>query len=194
MGVWGGFLQPGPPTKQLVLPRWMNLLVNPFAKSVLAGQSDYQSAVYQWGGQVTLDHDLRSMMVGPPQWPMIEFTNPSLGAMKTGRSRIMLPEDFVLLNMWASASSNVQGGFRVMLYDVNRRRPLTIRPANFNTLAGTGSAPLFQRRPYPFGRTIAAGGMSQPPQAKITIVNLEAVANAIQLGFYGVVAPGYRQA
>ena len=192
MGVWGGFFNPpAPPTKQLVLPRWMNLLVNPFARAMAAGQSNPQGAVYDWGTGTILDHGLGSTI--PPQWPMVEFFNPKLGALKTGRSRILLPEDFVLLNMWASATSNLQGGFRVMVYDVNRRRPITIRPANFNVVAGPGNAPLFLRRPYPFGRTIAAGGMSQPPQAKIMIVNLESVANGIQFGFYGIISPGYQQ-
>ena len=194
MGIWGGFLQgrpKQPPSKQLMLPRLMNLLVNPYARGNFAGQSDPQSQVYLFGGQIVLDHGLEAS--GPPQWPLIEFTNPTLGAMKTGRSRILLPEDFVLLNYFASASSNLLGGFRVMVYDVNRRKPLTIRPVNFNTIAGNGSAPLFQRRPYPFGRTMQVGGVSQPPMAKITIVNLEAVANSIQFGFYGVIAPGYVQ-
>lgn len=176
--------------KQLMLPRLMNLLINPFARSIdISG--DAGGAIYMFGGQKTLDGQLEGS--GPPQWPMIEFSNPALGALKTGRSRILLPEDFVLLNYWASASSNVQGGFRVNIYDVNRRRPLTIRPVNFNTIAGQGSAPIFQRRPYPFGRTIMVNGVSQPPCAKITLVNLEAVANTIQFGFYGVVAPGYVQ-
>jgi hypothetical protein len=192
VGVWGGFFNPpAPPTKQLVLPRWMNLLVNPFTKQYLAGQDSPQKVFFSWGGKLTIDGVMQSSL--PPQWPMIEFSNPQLGPMKTGRSRILLPEDFVLLNYFASATSNVQGGFRVMVYDVNRRRPITIRPANFNTLAGQGAAPLFQQRPYPFGRTVAAGGMSNPPMAKITIVNLESVANGIQFGFFGIIVPGYQQ-
>jgi hypothetical protein len=175
-----------PPTKQLMLPRLMNLLINPFARSRdISG--DAGGAVYLFGGDLVLDGGL--IGAGPPQWPMIEFSNPTLGASKTGRSKILLPDDFVLLNYWASASSNVRGGFRVMVYDVNRRRALTIRPVNFNTLAGQGSAPLFLRRPYPFGKSVN----NSPPQAKITLVNLETVANSIQFGFYGVIAPGYTQ-
>lgn len=191
MGSWNiSFDRPPAPGRQLMLPRLMNLLINPFARSRdISG--DPGGAVYLFGGQTILDHSLLSDQ--PPQWPMIEFSNPALGTLKTGRSRILLPEDFVLLNYWASASSNVQGGFRVNIYDVNRRRSLTIRPVNFNTLAGQGSAPLFQRRPYPFGRTIQVKGVSQPPCAKITLVNLEAVANTIQFGFYGVIAPEYQQ-
>jgi len=190
MGSWNISFDRPPATlaKQLMLPRLMNLLVNPFAKAVLAGQSDFQSAVYEWGGNLALDHDLQ-VAHGLPQWPMIEFSNPALGASKTGRSKILLPDDFVLLSYWASASSNVKGGFRVMVYDVNRRRALTVRPVNFNTLAGIGSAPLFLRRPYPFGKSVN----NSPPQAKITIVNLETVGNTIQFGFYGVIAPGYVQ-
>jgi hypothetical protein len=83
----------------------------------------------------------------------------------------------------------VNDGFRVNVYDVNRRRALTIRPANFNTLAGRGGSLLFQRTAYPFGRSVN----NSPPQAKITIVNLETVANSIQFGFYGFIVPGYQQ-
>jgi len=187
MGSWNiSFDQPPARLKQLMVPRLMNLLVNPFARSRdISG--DFGGAVYFFGGDTLLDHSLKSEQ--PPQWPMIEFTNPALGASKTGRSKILLPDDFVLLNYWASASSNVKGGFRVMVYDVNRRRALTMRPANFNTMAGQGAAPLFLRRPYPFGKSIN----NSPPQAKITLVNLESVANSIQFGFYGVIAPGYMQ-
>ena len=175
---------PAPP--QLMAPRLMNLLVNPFAREYKM-TGDLGGAVYKFGGGLVLTDE--SDGTAMPQWPMIEFTNPKLGALKTGRSRILLPDDFVLLNYFASASSNVQGGFRVMIYDVNRRMPLTLRPVNFNTLAGQGGAQLFQRRPYPFGKSVN----NSPPQAKITIVNMEAVANSIQFGFYGVIAPGYVQ-
>jgi hypothetical protein len=187
-GVWGGFdnRPASPPPKQLMLPRLMNLLINPFVRARDIG-GDLGGAVYESPGTAVLSNGLQSDQ--PPQWPMIEFTSPALGALKTGRSRILLPDDFVLLNMWASASSNVQGGFRVMVYDNNRRRAITIRPVNFNTFAGQGNAQLFQRRPYPFGRTVN----NNPPMAKITIVNLEAVANTIQFGFYGIICPGYVQ-
>jgi hypothetical protein len=185
MGSWNiSFDRPPAALKQLMLPRLMNLLINPLAKLSFDGLANFQKSVYNWGDWTTLE-----MTGGFPQWPMIEFSNPTLGASKTGRSKILLPDDFVLLSYWASASSNVRGGFRVMVYDVNRRRALTVRPVNFNTFAGQGSAPLFMRRPYPFGKSVN----NSPPQAKITLVNLETVANSIQFGFYGVIAPGYQQ-
>lgn len=185
-GVWGGFLQrPQQPTKQLMLPRLMNLLVNPFARGVGAGQADPQNAVFQWGGTTLIDHGLQALVTIAPQWPLIEFI--PLGPGKTGRSRILLPNDFVMLYMFASSSSNVRGGFRVSVYDVNRRRTLTIRPVNFNTLAGQGATPLILRAPYPFGRSIN----NSPPQAKVTVVSLENVNSNVQFGFMGVVAPGY---
>ena len=187
MGIWGGFVQgpaPAAPQRQLMPARLMNLLINPFARARdISG--DTGGAVYLSGGDVLLNGPLKG--AGPPQWPLIEFA--PLGALKTGRSRILLPEDFVLLNYWASSSVTDHGGFRVMIYDVNRRMPLTIRPADFNTVAGQGNAPLFLRRPYPFGKSVN----NSPPQAKITIVNLETVNNTIQFGFYGVIAPGYVQ-
>jgi hypothetical protein len=185
-GIWGGFRQSGaaipPGGKQLMLPRLMNLLINPFARITYDGLANFQKTVYRWG-----DWTVLGFTADIPQWPTIEFN--TLGALKTGRSRILLPDDFVLLSYWASASSNVKGGFRVMVYDVNRRIPLTIRPADFNAIAGQGSAPLFLQAPYPFGKSIN----NSPPQAKITIVNLETVANLIQFGFYGVIAPNYQQ-
>lgn len=188
-GVWGGFdnRPTSPPAKQLMLPRLMNLLVNPFAKVLGTGQGSPQTSIFYLGGQQVLDG--KTSDAGPPNWPFIEFSNPALGALKTGRSRILLPEDFVLFSYWASSSSNVKGGFRVMVYDVNRRMPLTLRPVNFNTLAGQGAAPLFLRDPYPFGRSVN----NSPPQAKITVVNLETVGNTIQFGFLGFVIPNYKQ-
>ena len=184
MGIWGGFLQPQAPTKQLMLPRILNLLVNPLAKLTHDGLANFQKSVYAWGKGSTLGAFADGL---PPQWPMIEFI--PLGPGKTGRSRIMLPDDFVLLSYWASSTSNVKGGFRVSVYDVNRRRSLTVRPVNFSTIAGGGSAPLFLGRPYPFGRSIN----NSPPQAKVMVVSLESVASNIQFGFYGVIAPGYQQ-
>ena len=185
MGVWGGFLQPqGQPQKQLMLPRLLNLLVNPFAKLSHDGLANFQKSIYAWGKGSTLGAFADGL---PPQWPMIEFM--PLGPLKTGRSRILLPDDFVLLTYFASSSSNVKGGFRVSVYDVNRRRSLTVRPVNFNTIAGNGSSPLFMERPYPFGKSIN----NSPPQAKIVISSLETVNSNIQFGFYGVIAPGYTQ-
>lgn len=187
-GVWGGFLQrPQQPAKQLMLPRIMNLLLNPFARGYAAGQADPQNAVFRWGGELALDHGLQQFTgAAPPQWPTIEFA--PLGPGKTGRSRLLLPDDFVLLFMFASSSVNARGGFRVSVYDVNRRRTLTIRPVNFQNLAGTGSTPLILRAPYAFGRSIN----NSPPQAKVTVVSLETANSNIQFGFFGVVAPGYR--
>lgn len=186
MSIWGGFLQGTPPTKQLMLPRLMNLLINPFARGYAAGQADPQNAVFKWGGDILLDHGLQAAVIMPPQWPTIEFS--PLGPGKTGRSRLLLPDDFVLLFMFASSSVNARGGFRVSVYDVNRRRTLTIRPVNFQNLAGTGSTPLILRAPYAFGRSIN----NSPPQAKVTVVSLETANSNVQFGFCGVVAPGYK--
>jgi hypothetical protein len=167
-----------------MLPRLLNLLLNPLAKLNHDGLANFQKSVYDWSKGSTLALTADGL---PPQWPLVEFI--PLGPLKTGRSRIMLPEDFVLLSYFASSSSNVKGGFRVSVYDVNRRRSLTIRPVNFNTIAGNGSSPLFFQRPYPFGRSIN----NSPPQAKIVISSLESVNSNIQFGFYGVIAPGYVQ-
>jgi hypothetical protein len=185
MGIWGGFLRgdpPQPPTRQLMLPRLMNMLVNPFI-SQSDGNGDAGGAVYSRNPPGP-PHSIIPLSdpVMPPQWPMVEFV--ALGALKTGRTRMLLPENFMLLNYFASASVNTKGGFRITaLYDVNRRMPLNIRPVNFQTLAGQGNAQLFLRVPYPFGPSVN----NSPPQVKITLVNLESAPNTIQFGLYGVV-------
>jgi hypothetical protein len=181
MGVWGGFLSGDrpQPTRQLMLPRLMNLLVNPFI-GAQDGNGDVGGAVYRRGGFGSILPLYDPAM--PPQWSVVEFV--SLGALKTGRTRMLLPENFWLLGYIASSSSNVRGGFRISsLYDVNRRMSLNMRPVNFNTMAGQGGAPLFQRVPYPFGPSVN----NSPPQVKITVVNLETVANTIQFAIYGIV-------
>jgi hypothetical protein len=182
MGVWGGFLRgdpPAAPTRQLMLPRLMNMLANPYGLRTWDGAANFQKDSYIWA-----DGNIFNLIPGdvPPQWPMVEFV--ALGALKTGRTRMLLPENFWLLNYFASSSVNTKGGFRITaLYDVNRRMPLNIRPVNFGNLAGQGSAPLFQRVPYPFGPSVN----NSPPQVKITVVNLESAPNTIQFGLYGLV-------
>lgn len=181
---WLSFLFPqqppaAPPPRQLMAARLMNMVINPFARATLDGLGNFQRGVYFWDdGRLALPYT-----EGFPQWPMIEFF--PLGPLKTGRSRILLPENFTLLSYWASSSVNVNGGFRVNVYDVNRRVALTMYPSNFNTIAGQGSAPLFMSG-YSFGRSVKIQGVTSPPQAKINIVNLETSNNNIQFGFYGL--------
>lgn len=169
---------PGPSQlRPLTLPRLINTLINQFA--VRGFLSNNQKDVYILG-----DGTVIPLKGGFPMWVYCEFN--TLGSLKTGRVRIPMPENFTLLSYFGSASVNTKGGFRVNVYDVNRRQQLTGRPVNLQTLAGSGSSPLFQggmtgsrqAAPYPF----------QPSNAQvlITVVNLEPNPNIIQFGMYGL--------
>lgn len=179
----GGDPPPSPqPLRSLTLPRLINTLVNPFAMS---GNSpaDNQKDIYMLG-----DGSDIPFVGGTPAWVYCSFD--PLGALKTGRTRILMPTNFTLLTYFASATVlTALGGFKVNVYDATkcRRQNLTERPLNFNALAGTGSSPLFQgsakrmsspARPYSFEPNNA--------QVLVTIVNMEAVNNFIQFGFYGM--------
>jgi hypothetical protein len=155
----------------------MNTLLNQFAVHVDAVNS--QRTVYVLG-----DGTIIPIKGGTPMWVYTEFN--TLGANKTNRVRVQMPESFRLLTYFGSASVVTKGGFRVNVYDLNRRMRLTERPVNLQILAGTGASPLFQggslgsrqAQPYAFQDSNA--------QVLITIVNLEASANLIQFGMYGI--------
>jgi hypothetical protein len=166
-----------PPLRPLTLPRLVNTLLNPFARTGFA--SNNQRDVYLLG-----DGTLVPIAGGFPMWVYCEFN--TLGALKTQRVRIPMPDNFRLLTYFGSATVNTKGGFRVNVYDVNRRTRLTDRPLNLQTLAGIGSSPLFQGStigsrqgaPYAFRESNA--------QVLVTVVNLESNANLIQFGMYGI--------
>lgn len=168
---------PAPPLRPWTLPRLINTLINPFSRR--GTQSENQSNVY-----ILADGTIIPIVGGAPMWVYCEF-NP-LGSLKTGRVRIPMPDSFRLLSYFGSATVNTKGGFRVNVYDMNRRVRLIDRPVNLQTLAGTGSSPLFQggtigsrqAAPYAFQEASA--------QVAITIVNLEPNPNIIQFGMYGI--------
>lgn len=168
---------PAPPLRSLTLPRLMNTLINPFARG--ESLANFQRNVY-----VLDEGPIIPIEGGTPMWVYCEFN--TLGSLKTGRTRIPMPDSFRLLSYFGSASVNTKGGFRVNVYDVNRRQRLTDRPVDLQTLAGTGNSPLFQgaelgsRRGYPYAfQDVNA-------QVLITIVNLEPNPNLIQFGMYGI--------
>jgi hypothetical protein len=170
-----------PPLRPLMLPRIIATFTSIFGQ---AGNSaaNLQKDIYIYGdGSVFSD----GIIGGTPSWIPCDF-NP-LGPSKTGRSKMPLPDNFTLLSFFASASSNVKGGFRVNVYDINRRIRLTERPVNFNTIAGTGSSPLFIGGDWGPSR-FALPYRFQPlnAQVMITIVNLETVNNTIEFGLYGI--------
>jgi hypothetical protein len=170
----------GPPLRPLMLPRLIATFHNIFA---LTGNSpaDNQRDVYLSG-----DGSIFDMIAGgTPSWIPCDFL--PLQPSKTGRSKMPLPDNFTLLAFFASASVSDRGGFRVNVYDINRRIRLTERPVNFNAIAGTGSSPLFiggdwgpSRYAFPY--------QFQPDNAQvmITVVNLETVNNNIEFGLYGI--------
>jgi hypothetical protein len=163
--------------RPLTLPRLVNTLINPFART--GSPSNNQKDQYLLG-----DGTIIPMAGGSPVWVYCEFN--TLGSLKTGRVRIPMPESFRLLTYFGSASVNAKGGFRVNVYDVDRRQRLTDRPVNMQTLSGNGSSPLFQgatigsrqAAPYAFKETNA--------KVLITVVNLEPNPNQIQFGMYGI--------
>src|SRR6202040_3849692 len=126
---------PGGPPRQLTLPRLMNLMVNPLA--IRGGSAaNFQKDVYEWGGVAILRDKYQNPF---PEWIGVDL---ALGPLKTARGHFPIPANFYLLSYFASSSSSVKGGFKVVAYDTTRRMPLMLRPGNFNTLAGTGSSPL----------------------------------------------------
>lgn len=150
----------------------MNLMVNPLATRGTMPGLDFQNAVYGFGGIAIL----RDAYVNPfPVWIGVDL---AMGALKTARGHFPIPQNFYMLSWFASATSNVKGGFKVVAYDTGRRMPLMLRPGNFNTLAGTGSSPLFNIVPYPLE--------GKEPKVKWTVKNLETVAqNNIEFGIFG---------
>lgn len=171
----------GPPLRPLMLPRIIATFENVFAVSGNT-PADNQKDVYIEGDGSVFSGPIQG---GTPSWIPCDFL--PLGPSKTGRSKMPLPDNFTLLSFFASVSSNVKGGFRVNVYDNNRRIRLTERPVNFNAMAGTGSSPLFLGGDWGPSR-YALPYQFQPfnAQVMITIVNLETVNNNIEFGLYGI--------
>jgi len=163
--------------KSLALPRLVNTVMNAFARQFSLANNQKFAYILGEGSVVPITG-------GFPCWAYTEFA--SLGAYATARTRIPLPSAFTLLGYFGSASVNTVGGYRINVYDVNRRMRFTERPANFQNFAGTGNSPLVQGaaigsrqvQPYQF--------QEEDAQALITVVNLENASNNIQFGFYGV--------
>lgn len=172
-----GAAPPAQRVRPLTLSRLVNTLINPFARSGFAANNQRDPYILGDGTVIAISG-------GFPMWVYCEFN--TLGSLKTGRVRIPMPDSFRLLTYFGSATVNTKGGFRVNVYDVNRRLRLTDRPINFQTLAGTGSSPLFQGSTI--GSRQGAPYAFQPNNAQvlITIVNLEPNPNVIQFGMYGI--------
>ncbi len=163
-----------PNAPQLMLPRLLNLLVNPFA--TFGFPANFQKNIYTRGGASAYS----GMEGANPVWLTADVT---LGAFKTARGHFPLPYNFYLLAFLASASVNAVGGFRGVLYDTTRRLPFTMRPCTMGSLAGQGNSPMFAGVPYRVDDT------AREPKIKFTIYNLENEQNLIELVLYGVQTP-----
>lgn len=118
-----------------------------------------------------------------PRW---EVVNAVLGARQTVQVKVDLMRGWNLLAVLGSATTNTVGGYRAQIYDVLRRQRLQdrgVQQPNLGGSMGGGALPggFFLREPYPFDLPAA--------QMNVILQNLEAVANTIQLAFYGVAAP-----
>lgn len=115
--------------------------------------------------------------------PVWEAATVTLNARGTLQVRVNLQRDFTLIAIAANSSSNVNGGFRVQLYDLKKRLRFADRGVNFATFAGSvappTSSPLFLREPWRFDLPDS--------QLLLNVQNLEAVANTVQVVFYGSV-------
>lgn len=119
--------------------------------------------------------------------PVWETTRWTLDAFATQQSRVNLQRDFTLISVSAKCSSNLQGGFRLQMYDLKKRYRFQDRGIDFGNLAGPvqidgapkGGAAFFLREPYRF----------EVPDSQIYIEcqNLESVPNTISFAVYGQV-------
>jgi hypothetical protein len=113
-----------------------------------------------------------------PRW---EVVNAVIAAQQTYQTKVDLMPDFHLLALLGSASVNLNGGFRVQLYDQTRRIRLQGRGIQFPNWGGNAFGDFFLREPYPFDM----------PRSQVMVVlqNMEAAANTVQIVLYGVAAP-----
>jgi len=112
-----------------------------------------------------------------PSWEVVSMV---LGAQATAQARVNLQRDFWLMALVTSASQiTAAGGFRVQFYDTIKKLRLADRGILKHCVGGNGSAPFWLRDPYNF---------DQPnSQLLVTITNMEAVANTVQVAIYGQV-------
>jgi hypothetical protein len=146
-------------------------LVHPLARLLpLKGE---QLAVYRMG-----EKDPPGLRGYAPRWEVISAV---LGARQTAQIRVDIQRGWNVMALLGSATSNVAGGFRVQFYDVVKKRRMADRLWQFPNVGGNSGQTFFLREPYPFD--------DPRPQLLITLQNLEAVQNTVQLVLYGVKPP-----
>lgn len=148
--------------------RNINTAVNKYA--VMFPTQD-QKSVFRFGDGV----DISAMEGEAPSWCYAEFL---LVAQDSNDTRVGCPDDFVLMAILASSTVNTVGGFRLQIYDANRKMQIIKdRPVNAGAYAGNGTSPLFLRVPYPLVKRNA--------QLLVRVTNLETATNDVQVVFFG---------
>jgi hypothetical protein len=158
--------------------RYMNAIANKFVGMV---PKNPQGAIFCLG-------DKSDITAEPDEAPIWIYADvPALAANDTEDMRIGCPENFTLFAVMAQilGAEYPNGGFRLQLYDVNRKVQL-IRdhPVNFEAYCGNGrrGSALFLREPYPLQEKNA--------QILVRVGNLEAVPYALQVVLFGYQSGG----
>ena len=112
----------------------------------------WQSQAYRMGERIPpsalSDHG--------PVWEAVEWV---LGPLATLQARVNVQRDYTLISLAATCSVNLNGGFRIQMYDIKKRYRFADRAINFANFAGpvavpAGSGPspatFFLREPYRF--------------------------------------------
>jgi hypothetical protein len=135
----------------------------------------YMSQVYRFAEKFPPSGGLEDGFA--PIWETATFP---LNARQTLEARINVQREWHMLAVNGSTSSNVNGGFRVQLYDVKKKRRLADRGIGMNNYLGLpqASAAWFLREPYPLCEKNA--------QLLVIVQNLETVSNTVQVAVYGV--------
>lgn len=126
-----------------------------------------------------------------PMWEAIEAL---MDPLDTVQLRVNLQRDFTWLSKTSNCTSNLNGGFRVQVYDIKKRYRFADRSINFANFAGpvnnagaaNSPACFFFREPYRFE--------IPDSQVLLQVQNFEQAPNTVMLAFYGQVlrfnAPG----
>jgi hypothetical protein len=151
------------------------VLKNPLARMLPLSRE--QAQVYRYGERLPPSAGLENHC---PTWECVSMV---LTNQATLQARVNLQRHFTLLAITANATSVVNGGFRALLYDMQKKVRFSDRPVQQTLIAGTEGpvgpvAAFFLREPYTF---------DEPDSLlMVEISNLELVTNTVQLVLYGV--------
>jgi hypothetical protein len=146
--------------------------VNPFTRMLPLKGTQYD--VYRMG-----EKSPPGLEGYQPRW---EVVNAVILALQTIQVRIDIMSDFHLMALLASSTSNLQGGFRMHLYDqLKQQRIGGDRGLQFPNIGGNSAAPFFLSEPYRFDLPKS--------QMLVQLQNMEDATNTVQLAVYGVAAP-----